>query len=393
MDSKQVLNEFKDFINEFCEKIGPRPPASVDEKRAAILFQNKLEKYCDETKSEEFTVQPDAYKAAFRIPMIFYCFALIFYKWSFWIALLLSFCSVLIFIIQTNLALPLLDPLFPKKKSINVIGKIKPNSDSEKTKKIIVIGSHLDSNWEFTLMRKWGYKFAIIIALNFFLNIILFLFLIVFKIGIISKTIEIIFVCCFIVGTIPVLIQLFFLISNTPVMGANDNLAGMSVSYLLAKYFSKEENQLKNIEIWISAFGCEEIGSRGSRAFIKKHYNELKNASVLNLDMIGNRAEMLTIHKGEITGMVKLDKKLAQKVKKSAEELSIPVKIENSMAYTDSMSFARRGISATSICSLPESSEEFYYHTCMDTIERVEFESLLKTFNICVHFLKEINKQ
>ncbi len=389
MNSINLLKELKQFIQEFCESVGPRPPASKNEKLAAILFQKKLNKICDSTINEEFVVQPAAYKAAFRIPMILYILTLGFYSWSFWFALLFSFCSVFIFVVQTNLALPLLDPFFPKKKSINIIGKIKSTSD---TKKIVIIGSHLDSNWEFPLMKKWGYRFAIIIALNFFLNIILFVFLIIFKLGLINHTIEMILVWILILGIIPALIQLFFLISNQPVMGANDNLAGMGVSYSLAKYFSQEENRLKNLEIWILAFGCEEIGSRGSRAFIKKHYNEIIKAYVVNLDMIGNRTECLTIHKGEITGMIKLDKNLALRIKESADKLSIPVKIESSMAYTDSMSFARKGISTTSICSLPESSKEFYYHTCKDTIERVEFECLLRTFYICTQFLKDCDK-
>jgi len=54
------------------------------------------------------------------------------------------------------------------------------------------------------------------------------------------------------------LLQILFMISNRPVLGANDNLSGMAVYYELAKTFNSPENRPKSVEVWIAAFGCEE---------------------------------------------------------------------------------------------------------------------------------------
>lgn len=47
---KELENEMNEFILEFCEKIGPRPPCSSEEREAAKLFRDKMKNYCDEVK-------------------------------------------------------------------------------------------------------------------------------------------------------------------------------------------------------------------------------------------------------------------------------------------------------------------------------------------------------
>ena len=69
--------EMKDFIQEFCDKIGPRAPCSSEELAAANLFKEKVKNYCEDVVNETFYTHPGAYKAAFRVPMIFYFRAII----------------------------------------------------------------------------------------------------------------------------------------------------------------------------------------------------------------------------------------------------------------------------------------------------------------------------
>ncbi len=73
-----LIVEMKDFILEFCEKIGPRSPCSNNESKAAKLFYNKLKALGYNVKTEEFTVHPGAYKASFRLPMILFILTIIF---------------------------------------------------------------------------------------------------------------------------------------------------------------------------------------------------------------------------------------------------------------------------------------------------------------------------
>lgn len=392
---EQLIVEMKDFILEFCEKVGPRSPCSNNESKAAKLFYNKLKSLGYDVKTEEFTVHPGAYKASFRLPMILFILSIIFYWIYPLLSLITSILSCLILIGEMYFVKEVIDLFFPKKHSQNVISKIESQNQA---KNLIIIGSHLDSNWEFPLIRKIRYGFIIIISINLILNVIL---LIILPMKIIVNFLELetkffqfelIFYLIFI-GSIPIaLIQFFFIISNQPVMGANDNLSGMAVCYEIARYYSLSENRPKNTEVWINAYGCEEIGAKGSKFFVKKYFNAIKKAKVINLDMVGYKNSPVLIHKSEILGLVKMDYNLIELLNKSAKNLNIKTKISSSMAYTDSLSFARKQISSVSMSSMPQSSKELYYHTRNDVIDNLDFKNLAKVYKICIDLIKTIDK-
>lgn len=68
--------------------------------------------------------------------------------------------------------------------------------------------------------------------------------------------------------------------------GADDNASGVTSVIELAKKF-KSENKLKRSLIFVT-FGSEEQGLHGSKAFIEKHPELVKNSSLMiNFDMIG----------------------------------------------------------------------------------------------------------
>ena len=393
---EQIISEMKDFILEFCEKVGPRSPCSNNESKAAKLFNSKLKSLGFNVITEEFSVHPGAYKASFRLPMILFIFSTLFYWIYPLISLIISILSCLILIGEMYFVKEVIDIFFPNKYSQNIISKIESQNQ---VRNLIIVGSHIDSNWEFPLIRKLGYGFIIIISINLILNIIL---LIILPIKIIVNffeletdffSIELTFYLIFI-GSVPIaLIQFFFIISNRPVMGANDNLSGMAICYAIAKYHSISENRLRNTELWISAYGCEEIGAKGSKFFVKKYFNIIENAKVINLDMVGYKSSPILIHKSEILGLVKMDNYLIELIRDLAKKLNMNVKIASSMAYTDSLSFARKKVRAASMSSIPQSFKEFYYHTRNDVIENIDFKNLINVYKICINLIKTIDEQ
>ena len=386
--------EMKEFIQEFCETIGPRAPCSSEEMAAANLLKEKMKSYCDDVVNETFITHPAAYKAAFRVPMVLYIVSLVLYWLIPWLSLIVSIILIIILFGEMTLAKEVFDFIFPKKISQNIISKIKPKNQA---KTLIIIGSHVDSNWEFPLIRKFHNKFPILIGINWFLNTILLLLLVVKNfllfIGFeaILFPIELVFFSIFIISIPIPLVQLFFIISNRPVMGANDNLSGMAVCYELVKNLALPENRLNNVEIWINAYGCEETGSKGSNAFVKSHLNEIKEAKIINIDMIGNKNSPLLIGKSEIQGFVKMDEGMINLIKKSADNLNIKTKITTLIAYTDSLSFCRKNLSATSLSSTPQSSKEYYYHTRDDVVENMTFDNLINAYRICMDIIKRLD--
>jgi len=396
-NAKSMLErEMKEFIKEFCITIGPRPPCSSEEAAAANLFKEKLKIHCDDVVSETFSTHPGAYKAAFRVPMVLYLVSLVFYWLIPWLSLIVSIVLIIILFGEMTLAKEVIDFMFSKKTSQNIICKIKPKNQA---KTLLIIGCHVDSNWEFPLIRKLRNKFPILIGINWFLNTILFILLIVKNfllfvgLELIIYPFEIILFLIFLI-TIPIpLTQLFFIISNRPVMGANDNLSGMAVCHELVRNLSLPENNPKNVEIWINAYGCEETGSKGSKAFVKAHFNKIKNAKIINIDMIGNKNSPLLIGKAEIQGFVKMDEEIINLLKEAGDTLNVKTKITTLIAYTDSLSFCRKKLSATSLSSTPQSSKEYYYHTRHDVLENMTFENLVNAYRICMDVIKRLDRQ
>ncbi len=386
--------EIEQYIQEICKKVGPRPPCSKKEAELAELFRVKLEGLRSDVHIEKFFTHPGAYKVSFRLPIFFYFLSIGLFWYFPLLSLIFSLFGFLILFGEMSLSKEVIDIFFPKKESKNVICKIKPSNPA---KDLLIIGSHLDSNWEFPLIRRLKNKFMWIIAFNIFLNGLLLVMISLKNILIlmqIDNTLSIIestfFIILLILSPIPI-IQLLFIISNRPVMGANDNLSGMAVCYEIVKFLKSSEFKLKNLEVWICAFGCEEIGSKGSKAFIRDHFDDIKNAKVINLDMIGCKNGEIIIGTSEISGIVKLDKKIVKIIHNSARECNIKVKTNSLMGFTDSLSFARRNISAASIISLPVNMMEFYYHTRDDVIENLSYENIINVYKICVRIIKNLD--
>ncbi|MBD3349968.1 MAG: M28 family peptidase [Candidatus Lokiarchaeota archaeon] len=399
---KKIHNQLRNFISEICNEIGPRVPCSDNERKTAELLMEKLRKHTQYVQIEDFTTHRGAYKAAFRIPMILYITIVITYWTIPLVNMIISLISFIILFGEMAMAFEIIDFLFPKKMSQNLITKMVLKSNQEVLgagdRSLVIIGSHIDSNWEFPLFRKIGILSTIVIAINVIFQALLLINLILKNILIGYNKAEIlhefdrVFYWILVIGIIPAVVQLFFIISNRPVMGANDNLSGVAVCYELIKYFSQSGTCLDNIELWVCFYGCEEIGSKGSKAFIKKHYREIKNAIVVNVDMVGNTGSKLIIDTSEVFGTVKMDKNLIEMIEDTARNLDIPIKKGAATAFTDSMSFARNGIKCVSLVSLPVSSKKFYYHTREDTLDNMDFTNLMHSRNLLIKVLTNLDK-
>ena len=334
--------------------------------------------------------------------MISLIFSTIFYWIYFFfpnlIPLLISFSITLfsIIIIQTNLTrnIELIDPIFKEKESTNVFGRVIP----KKTRKIVLIGGHHDSNWEFPLLRKSPLFFGIMMALPVIFN---FLMICIYLIKIIFHFLSINFLgiplldlilLIILTGLMPIfLYSILNIISNKSVMGANDNLTSIAVIIELSKYFSA--HKLKNTEIWFVSHGCEEIGDRGSKRFSKKYRNELKDKGyVINIDMIGGKNTELMIDIQEEVYLFKLCKELGFAITKIAKKLNISHSIGSIEAFTDSLAYKQNNIKAISLLGFPKKGFPPYYHTRFDIIDNLDFNKLWNCYKIIVEFINQIDE-
>ncbi len=402
-EEKEIKNAMRETIQKICDEIGPRPPCSEQEAKCAVFIHEFLKKITDDAKIENFYCHPGSYRAAFRIPILNLILATTFYWIYFFYTnlafIVISFILILTsaIIIQTNLMrnIELIDPFFKKKKSTNVHARFKPKQE---VKRIVVIGGHHDSHWEFPLLKRWPKFYTSLMGIPMIftfimlgiygLKLILYLFFIKF---LVVQTVDFLFLLIQ-TALIPLLIYIAInCVSNNPVMGADDNLTSIAIIFEIAKYL-KASDGLNHTEIWLVSHGCEEIGDRGSKRFSKKYLDDLKNALVINIDMVGGKGSELKIDIMEVRSLIKLNDELGKELSKIAAELNISHEIGNVIFFTDSMAYAQNGIKACSIVGAPKKGFALHYHTLDDTIDKIDFNNLWNCFRILIEFLKRIDK-
>jgi Peptidase family M28 len=92
-------------------------------------------------------------------------------------------------------------------------------------------------------------------------------------------------------------------LDSTEGPGACDNASGVAVLIELARYFKKMEKQVP-CRLKFIALGGEEIGMVGSRVYVSKHNQELKNCELLfNIDTVGGSEEIYVEMRGGVQGI------------------------------------------------------------------------------------------
>ncbi|MFX0004921.1 MAG: hypothetical protein ACFE9J_15760, partial [Candidatus Hermodarchaeota archaeon] len=220
-----------DIVQKIIDECGPRMPCSPQEAKAAELIKKELEHTCDEVIIEKFTCHPRAALGWIRIALIlvissfclFFLIQMFLYSnWMFIFSILASFLTFLAVLIAWEEFFSykeFVDPIFKKKESQNVIGKIKPDGE---IKKILIFSGHHDSALQFNLLRYLKYGYAIInfiglgIMFFWFICSILFVILSIFTFAInltlLYGTFFNLAICLLIIGAIPI-VSLFFFVT------------------------------------------------------------------------------------------------------------------------------------------------------------------------------------
>jgi aminopeptidase YwaD len=377
------------FIKEVCETIGPRRPCSIEEKQSTEFLVKQLGKYCDEAWPDDFFCRPGAYRVMFHWPILFYICALPFLFFFPLISLFVAIFVVIMLVANEIYNFELIDVLFKKQKSTNVIAKIKP---SKEIKNIIILSGHHDSNWEFPFGKRFGTKVSFFMILPLIFNPLLAIFSILKMMIQIPLAADII-LFVIMVAPVPILIPFGMkVISKTSVMGANDNLSALAVCLSAARYFSESKNKLAHSEVWIVSFGCEEIGIRGSKRFVTKYLERIKNSYSINLDLVGGKDCHIHVVTKEEMGAIKLSTEICDILQNASRKVNIPVTRGPVMCFTDSMAFSMKKVkSAALVGLLPDQNMPRFYHTIDDTPENIDSSVMGECLEICLQAMYDID--
>ncbi|MHA1149320.1 MAG: M28 family metallopeptidase [Promethearchaeota archaeon] len=406
--SEQLGREGHQLIFDICNIAKYRLPGSESEKKAQEYMKGKMKEFgADEVEVNKFHTYAKFFKYWPKLSLLFYLISL----FTFHFSPLLTI--ILIILMLGNIGLKLFsytffDVLFKKHMSSNIIGKIKAKNlgSSGKPKRILIIGGHIDSTYEFPLGRKYGkgmmrfYIFVFISAFIWFIiNLVRLIMDIIDGHPIINIKATPDFGWYYIIILIltPFIVWIAWnVVSTLPVQGANDNLSGVAVATGVLKYFS--ENRLNNIELWAVSFGAEEGGMAGSKAFSKLLKTQLDNGTfpaeslwVVNFDSIAEKAPLIIATSEPLYRVKSHDPKLYNAMAKAAEQVAVEYKLKKIEGGTDSAPFTRLGIPSVGVIAAGEEGVPKNWHTREDTPEGCEVEGIINSIKVAIQFLLNID--
>lgn len=161
--------------------------------------------------------------------------------------------------------------------------------------------------------------------------------------------------------------------TNSIYPGALDNASGTAFLLELARKYSSLKAPERDI-VFV-ALNAEEFGLLGSQAFVKAHKEELKDAEVINFDMVGVENFPITFMSGipYKDNPTELEKDLKEICKNN--NLSYD---EKYMDASDHASFTKEGIEAITISH----SDMSKIHTPKDVVANISTDSIAKVYSL-----------
>jgi len=386
---KDIRDKAFSLTSKIIKKTGPRLAGTDASIEAAHLLEDSLNGFADKVELEEFVVHKGAFLDWIRILVICYCLGIVFL----WLQLpivsaLLTIISILILVFQFIFYKHMLDPLYPKRKGLNVVGYLEPVKEA---KKQIILSGHHDSAriFNFFIHQPKLYNLRVTGGISFIVALLLISIVLIFiPAGIIATVLKAIASAGFLITG-----QLWFFASKKGTPGAGDNLISSAMALEIGRYFS--ENKLEHTRIIVASFDAEEEGLRGASAYAKKHADDFKKIPtyLLNADCLYFLKDLFFLT-SDINCSVALSTELAEDLVAIAKKKNYPA-THKPIAFltggTDAGELAKKGVKATTMLAMPWSNLERanVYHTPNDTIDNIEKAVIDASIDIFITYIEE----
>jgi hypothetical protein len=400
-----------DIVKKICTEVGPGVAASPQERERAYVLKRELEKHlgAENVLVEEFALAPEACLSPIPGVLLMLLAALLnistgrltgVWAWATSVgALLFSILVPLLFALEFIFGYELIDPLFPKRKSLNVIGRLL-SPGTKNAKRLLILSGHHDSAPENTWLRFLGYGFFLLSA-TYFIGLITMLVLNIIQLtGLILGDAD--FVRFGTLGWVllvyPIVPSIIYAAFNTRgkknggnVPGAMDNLSACAITVAMCRFLVKNPTYIpEDTEIRFITFGSEEVGLRGSRRYVERHLEELKRLDVqaLNYEMVVHPE--IAILASEIHGTVNNSPEMVKSVVAAAQRAGVPYRVQPAFLgiASDAGPFSRAGLKATTLnpFKFPQQLVAFY-HQKWDTPEILTIEPLLNVLKLTFEWI------
>jgi aminopeptidase YwaD len=391
------------FVDEVVEQYPGRVAGSKSTLKAGKRIQAEFEKYCDPgtVQGEDFTIHPRSFLKYIPglVVIYFACMTLLYFNLP-WIAFIGMAIALFVFVGQFVLYWPLLDPLFPRAKGYNVYGSIEP--EGEIRQQIIVSGHH-DAAYAFQVLTHMPKLYFLLMIVGVLLLVLGFLLALVASIMsifgvVLPQWVAVVFM---VLGVFE--IPYLFFTTEQVVPGAGDNMHAVALAAEAGKLFGDIKKSgrslLKHTRLVLLSVDAEEAGLRGSRAYVKRHKDELLKTKtyVFNMDSV-YCLKGLNFRTTDINSTVKLSRPMAEECVEIAKSLGYGARVSimpPGGGATDAAPFAEAGIEAIDLNAfmVKDGKHRSVYHTPDDTIDHIEPEVTEAALKIVRDYILKKDKE
>ncbi|HIU35200.1 MAG TPA: M28 family peptidase [Candidatus Fimenecus excrementigallinarum] len=381
---REMANFAAREIKRVCKEIGPRPSGEEAERRAQAYVAESMKSVADRVEVEDFELHPKAFLGwvltdvvLMLVSGVLLCLSLAGVFGAGRTAALaaataLTVLSLLFLVCEFLLYKPLLDPLFPRRRSQNVICTRAPEKE---VRRRIVFCGHMDSAYEWTYLRLGGGKLFAAVVGAAFGSVFVQLVLDVLAFFEFSSAVDTVLLVLAALTTLLVLPGAFFVNWKRPVDGANDNLTGVFASMAVLRFFAANDIRFAHTEVSAVSMGCEEAGLRGAKAFARAHPDDGVETVYIVTDTLRDYA-FLGVYNKDMTGLVRLDAGAAALVQRGAKNAGLDLPYAKVFfGASDAAALAQSGLRAATLAAMDPAPAR-YYHTRGDTADNLDLKTL-----------------
>jgi len=396
-----------ELTSSLIEQFGPRVAGTKQSRESAAVLEEHLQKYCNTTKYQEFTLHSRAYTLWLKFMVVAYPIVLVFL----WFGLpLLGTLSYVLFCVYVFHEFMFLKPMGEKytlsSLGANSHGCIEPELEVLHT---VVFSGHHDSArlYRYNKLDRKAYFKKVLAPF--------FLFALLGFSAVVQLITEILSVRLFTANLPPLanFILNFLLTLGIPLLfplrdfvleegspGAGDNLISSSMGVQLARFFDwkrKCGQPLQHTRLVFCSFDGEEVGLRGSHHWFDQNLDLLEDPIHLNFDSPYYEDE-LTFLERDVNGLQPLSSKLARRCVQIAQGMGYKaqsVAIPIFAGGTDAASAARCGIDATTLTAVAwdDRSKPAVYHTPDDTVSAIEPKAVEHAISIAIRLVELVDRE
>ncbi len=378
------------------EETGPRLAGGEACKKAAARLEAEARLSCDAVAIEPFAVHPGAFLGFIKVMVLLYALAAPLLAVAPWASAALSTLGLAILVLENFLYKEPLDPFYPKRGGLNVIGSVEPAGE---VRRQVIVSGHHDSAFVFNFFvdRPELYARRLYSGMGAFGALWLASFPVAAFAGPAARLGAAAAFCLAFVLVAP----LWRYASREGTPGAGDNLASSATALEMARVFRERRDAgagLRSTRILFASFDAEEAGLRGARAYARAHRAEFASIPTFafNMDCVFER-DKLALLLSDINGSVKLDGKVAELIREAgaAEGIAVvPKPIAFLTGGTDAAELAKAGVRAASLMGMDWSNESrsSVYHTPRDEVGAIEPEAIEAAIRLGVRFIEGLDE-